>query len=768
MIMTVSSCNISKYLDEGEYLVKDVDIELEDKENTKDSPFLEYNMQSLISQKPNRKYLAVYPRELIYFRNEEKLDTIKNPTGFLSHYEKPTIFERESMFSTASKMQNYLRNSRGYYYAKVYPVANKNGKRVKISYRVIANKQYEINSKEYFGEDDDVVSTIEYFEYESLIKPGDPIDEKLFDQEETRIVKKLQNLGYANFSKNHIEFAADSTGLDNEMNVFINILPPVNDTVHRKYTVGDIYVYTDFSNRTDTIDKQSFTYNNKKYFYTDYMKVRTQTLERMFSFETGEYFNNDKIDNTYTALVDLGTYRFVNIVPTISSEYDTVINYEVFLTPREYTWSFSGGMLEAYYTKSNNALIGLSSAPSLSNSNLLGGGEKASISLEGSVEFNTDPQAESLLQTYGYSVENSLKYPTLLDPYGITIIRLVSKDEDQFRQLDNKALTEFNLTYSVSQQLNQFQLNSTKASYGYTIRSLSSRYTWFITPAAFSYINNSADQAWLASTNNEFLERTFEQKSFLSSVLLNEIDLVVNTPVFSSGFSYTANITFEQSGAEVYALNSLFAPEKTWMINDSIQLSKFVKLDIETTANQTLTTKTSLAGRFRVGAIVPYAGTTVPFQKQLYVGGANSIRAFALRQLGPGGFNGILTEPDARAPFTQTGEMVLEANLEYRFPLYSYLKGAVFIDAGNMWVLDAEDSEPESVFAFSNFYNQIAVGYGAGIRLDIDFLVLRVDGGYILRYPFYNESINSYWNTPSFKSEYLRSINFNLAINYPF
>lgn len=757
---------MSKYLGKNEFLVKKNKIIIVDQENSKSTPNLADQLQSFILQKPNRKYFAVIPREYIYFNNKEKYSANKDMKGIVKHAEMPVIYDRNKMLETSRNIEKYLKFSRGFYYAKVFPKAIKEDHKAEIYYYVHTDFRYKIRSKEYFGQDTAIIEKIKNLEEESHLKAGVPIDEQLFDQEKNRIVDALHLQGFANFNSNYIEFAADSSLNNKEMDIFIKINSPKNDSIHRKFTIGDIKVYTAYKGKIDTIKNKSFRYKKIKYFYKDEMIVRTKTLDRAFFFYPGETYDKQKIQNTYGAINNIGTYRFINIVPTQDSKVDTILNYEVFLTPITEPWTFSG-YLELFYTRSKNDLLGISISPSLSNINLLGGGEKFSSGLESSIEVSPTQG----IRTINFKFNNNLSYPTILDPVGRFMYRnflRIRNKGDKFTYYDNKTKTNLELSFNYNNQINLLKNTNIRTAYGYSTK-LNNRTTHFFTPVGISFTNSGADPEFLANLKNPNFEKRLG-KFFTTGFIFQEYNYLYSSPTKSkSGINYKLNFRVEQSGAEIFSLNKIFSPNKEWVIrqkNDSLKFSKFYLFDLQITGDKKLTEKHSIAGRLRTAMVQSFGNTSVPIFKQFQVGGANSLRAWRVRELGPGGHTGYINLDSI--PYFQTGDLALEANLEYRFPVWGILEGAVFMDAGNIWSLDPGDTRTDARFKFNSFYKQIALGSGFGMRLNFSYLILRLDLGTKIRLPYYNETYKSYWVTDYSIQNVYKNSNLNLAINYPF
>lgn len=780
-IMMLGSCNVSRYLSDNEYLVKKSKVLIEDQNFTNGDSELIYNLESFIVQKPNRDYFLI-PREWIYFRNQEEFESNSKKRGIVKEAERPVLHIDSDMVRTAEQMEKYLRFSKGFYNAKVYPEAFLSNKRAEVHYHVYTQEGYTVRSKEYYSKDKRVLKIIQQHDRNSLVNQGTPVDEAIFDAEKSRMVKLLQDRGFANFAKNHIDFQADSS--DMQMDVFITILPPATDSIHRKYKIGQIKVYPDFRGEINDsyqnsriVDSIEYSFDSENYF------IKPRTLDRVIEMEENELYQKKLIDNTYSGLANLGTYRFINISSSVSESNDTTINYNVFLTPILKTWAIDGS-LDLFYTYlGQNSInrLGLSANSSISNINAFGGGEKFSFGVETTGEINL---SELNFSNYSAKAQTNLRYPTLLDPAKIfsTIFKRFPQKlgETKYNTLKNKTKTDIGLSYSFISQVQQYQTNGVNGSFTYEWKP-NQRYAYFYTPIAINSSTSRVEETFRENflDPNPLLARSFD-KIFITGFLFQEFIYINQSPVFSTGFSWGMNFAVEQSGGEILAANllynSLTNSDDEWALNfggnNQFDFSKYLRTSIDLHGKQILSGKHEIAGRFKVGVAAPFSlqgDAAIPFIKQYYVGGANSLRAWQTRELGPGGYSEQFLNPGSNTQaFFQTGDFVLETSLEYRFPIYYVFDGGLFIDAGNVWTLSENDSREDSQLT-SNFYNQIAVGYGFGIRLNLDFIIIRFDFGYKLRYPFQHPDYgDKYWRTPELNWEYISNPNITIGINYPF
>ena len=779
MIFILGSCNVTQYLGEEEYLVKKNKVIIDDKAFSKEDPELIYNLESLILQKRNRDYFFI-PREWLYYRNREEFESSKKKKGWVKNAERPVIHSDKDMFVAAEEMEKYLRFSKGYYNARVYPKAFLTDKKAFVEYYVTTEKGYTVRSKEYFSQDETVMTIINGIESSTLIKSGTSIDESVFDSEKGRITSALQQRGYANFGKNHIDFQADSSDL--QMDVFVTIKPPENDSLHRRYTIGEIKVYADFKGVIQEEYNNTFQKDSVQYLISgDKFFVKPITLDRAIQFRTGQVFKKSDLDNTYTALANLGTFRFINIGSSVSAISDTIIDYSILLSPITEPWALESS-LDLYYSYfvAGGSRLGIGLNGALSNDNAFGGGEKFRLGAEVS--------GESFLDFFGFSnfaatTETGLTYPRLIDPVGHIKIARWSRllSDKHYEKVKNKTTSDTELNYSFISNLDQYSLHSVLGKLQYKYKP-EAKITWLYTTIKINSLSSAIDPVWQTQQldNNTLLERSLDPV-LITGFLMQEVEYSVDNPVFSNGFSWSTNIRAEQSGSEIALANWLYnglpPDDFEWVIDlgqsKQFLFSKYILGDIDLRAKQRIIGKHDLAGRVRGGVATPLnRNAVIPFIRQFFVGGANSLRGWNTRELGPGAYSGAFLDTASVSGFFQTGDIVLEANVEYRFPIYSAFEGAVFLDAGNVWTLREDVDRPGAQFLWDEFYNQIAVNYGVGVRLNLDFLIFRIDFGQKLRYPFpFNDQVGevkTYWHAPEFTRDYLLGSNFAFGLNYPF
>ncbi|MEL7161321.1 MAG: BamA/TamA family outer membrane protein, partial [Bacteroidota bacterium] len=619
--------------------------------------------------------------------------------------------------------------------------------------------------------------------------------------------------GYAYFTGSYFDkLEIDTSRRAGYADVFLSILPAQREDAYARYRVGQVTVLSNFSPldaergpaRLDTmIDGVRFLTNEEEF------RMRPGLLRRNIFLQPGGLYSRDELEKTNLALNGLGIYRFVRINPLRDTTGQRVINYQIQLPPRERM--SIGADLDFNYTNRNGNvgagnLLGVSVSPSFQNRNLLGGAELLVTSLRAGVEINPFPNDSfPLLSTVDLGIDVSLYLPRFKD-FGIYGLlnkipapwgggRVIS--DNFLGQLRERASSRYSLGYEflLISQFYSYTIFNARLGYDFR-RSTTSNYR--INHLAIDVLDPSTEPRFKAILDeNQFLDRSFGEQFFFSA-LFRELEYTRNGRSDRKGRSVALTGSFELAGAEVFLANRLFAPEQVWTPRDGATFAKYALGFAEIRYNKQYTPENSFAGRFIFGVARPYGGrdtvgVAVPYVKQFFVGGANSMRAWAPRGLGPGGYVDPLSlSTDNNLRLFQTGDLRLELNLEYRFPLTSLFKLALFADIGNIWALSPDEQRPGADFRWrpkarsdgfvhQPFYRQLAVGMGTGLRVDLSYFIFRLDASLPMRYNYPQDGFGEpvpladrlgsfperdYWR--SFGRFRLRDLTFQLGLGYPF
>jgi|GEM_PF-291519 len=762
-VLGMSSCNSGKHLTSGQTLIEENKVTLNTEEKIENEGLLKNELNSFITQEPNGTTFFIFPQEWIYMINDDEDDT-KWYNNFARKYlgEVPSIYDHYASEETAFNMQKFLRNKKGFYDAQVTLDTSSVSYKTYVEYIIDANNRYYINSLQYIGKDTNIVEIIKSIQNKSLIKVGDPLDAAAFDLEKTRIVNELQNRGYANFAPNYIDIKGDSTGLDHKVDIFMEIYPPAPGEVHKKYRVGKVNIYTDYFRGAQPDDFYSEKIGKYTYFgrSKDFL-VKPSAISYKTSLEPGDIVRKDDRLKTFKGLSGLSTYRFVSMNPTADPVVDTIINFDIFLTayPKKWPVDYGADLFYSSISVNNKDLIGYSVNTSLSNRNAFGGSEVYSIGLEFSQELELNPLDS---RTVSVSLQNSLNIPREVNLLGMSsmlrALRLVSADGlKSFREQAQTNIEGGIRVQRIRDFLNEEEIG---VSFGYSFTpDLYTRYN--IRQTAFNLNISEILPSLLAQIgNNQAIINSFEDY-LITSLFFRDIGYSKQSKVSRRGYSWAFLGYFGLSGLETWATNEIYnaiAEDDVEFVikgggqGQDVNFAKFTKISLDFRGKKRLNQKSELASRFLIGVVNPFGGDKiVPFREQFGVGGPTSLRGWEQSELGPGGYQQIQTVGQL---FYQKGDLKIEMNLEYRFDLFKVpyfagkVEGAIFTDAGNIWLL-RDDNVREDATISKNFYKQMAVAGGWGLRFDFDYFLLRFDFGYKLRNSYPSDKINDsgYWRS---------------------
>ncbi len=814
-LLLFSACSSTKFLQDDERLLVENKVNIIAEQKITNKAYLKYELSTKAQQQPNSRFFFI-PREWLYYKS---IDTSRTINRMVSKRlaEPPVIFEEEKMDYSAKRMALFMKE-RGYYNAEVVTSTKilPDNKRLSVIYDIYPKQQYFIDTITYFSRDTAIQKLLSANSNNRFLKQGVPGSIELYNKEVKRIVSYLRNEGYAEFNARYIrDLIADSSDSLN-MRLMLEVMPPAKGRQHQKFTVGNITVFPNYEPLdsiafvTDSIHpihepKSPITYvrdtliedihfmltNERNYIYPS-------TLLREITLRSGQVYDLSKQNQMYEGLSSLGVFRDVLIRPQIDSVVDTIINYNIFLTRSE-PISVGPDIDASYsnqYNTSNNRLnlVGLETRLSLDVRNAFRRAELLSSNL--SLELEFDIFNNFKLNTVDIGVQEGLDIPRFIDYLKLwSLFKPKAREAKLYDFLYQNATTRIGLNYNFLRQQNFYAYQLLNGTFGFDTQ-FAGKNRLIVNHIGIDYFNpRDIDENFQEVLDaNPFLERSFGDQLF-TGFLFRQINYFYKNVPNRYGRSFVVNLNLELSGLEVELANVIynqFALEpQVFKIGDT-DFSRFVRGEIEFSFNNVFDPAHSLAFRTNIGIGSPFGGSTdVPYVEQFFIGGPNSIRAFAAREIGPGAYcsadvHGASCGEDTdvennNIPFYQTGTVKLEANLEYRFDVASFfgntIEGALFLDAGNVWLAKQDTSRANAQFLFSAlkdedgnvinepFYRQLAIGTGLGFRFDLNYFILRLDVGYPLRTPYRGSDA---WQSAKNFSLSSETLNYNLAIGYPF
>ncbi len=772
--MVLSSCNTTKYLQPNEILLKSNKIQIEGNKSIENKLQLTDQLSTLFKQKPNSNYFLFIPREWLHYKvlnRKNKNSWITKTLAKVS--EAPALLDTNLCNATQTGITNYLYNQ-GYFNADCnYQLKIKN-KKASVTYFVNPGERYIINDIEFIADDKAIQLLLNENSEATFLKPGAPLDNGLFQNEKARISELLFNNGYVEFNPVYIQ-TLDVDTIHLKANLKLKINNPEGKSSHPQYSVNKIQVNPFYlpSDSLESINTEfdSITFNTLPY----YKFVKPSVIASKIKFRPGNIANKSLVDETYEQLTKLGIYRFVNIEAQIDSIEKSKINYNIQLSPlKKWVFDFGADFNYTSIKTVGKTLFGISGFVNLKNRNLFKGAESFSTKIEVGTELNLFNSASGHFNSLNVHYSNELSLPNFYDLTGtwalakLTLNRLT----DMPSKPDSRTNIRIGADYEKLVGL-----------YDYTSLNANVEYDWLINRRKRISMHSLGFSLYLPHTEtkfdssilkqNPYLEKSFKGRRVFTSYFIDNFTYYYQSKITNNvQHAFIANFNF--SGFEIYGINQLynavFKTKDTFSLG-SFEFSKFVKSELDYRFYYTFSDKSKLASRVAFGIISPFGpSNSVPYIKQFYVGGPQSIRGWNIRELGPGSLNLSNAVSNTTAYFA-AGDIKIEANLEYRFDIIWRLKGALFLDAGNIWTLPDKTQENTGAFFSKTFYNELAVGSGFGIRLDLTYFLFRFDVGFKLRNPYPDETGNHWIYTEKYPvsvNHLFKNSTLHIALDYPF
>ena len=753
VLVLLGACKTTKYVPEDEYLLQDVKITASDEEfNTQElTPFLK--------QKPNLKILWLVKFHLgIYNLSGTNLDRWWN-RWFRRIGEEPVIYDPFLTDRSALEIEKHLHNS-GYLYARVSDttIFNKEKQKAKVLFNIDTKEPFTILDHTVLYKDDEIKQLVQQDSANSLIKVGNNFDINVLNKERDRISNLLRQNGYYNFSKEYIYFKADSSVqplkvVDTMVIANPTMLNSLNqrvETRHAKYTVRDVYFITDFDPQQALKNQGGYystfdtlLFDSYKILYKDKIRVKPVILTLNSLIKPGDLYNYKNVERTHSLLSSIPMIKYVNIRFVENKGNDHTLDCYIQLTNTK-----SQGYSVDIEGTHQSGILGAALNLGYNHKNLFKGAEMFNTKFSYALEHQRGLTDKDGLNSNELGFEASMLYPRFLFPF-------FSK---RFNE-DFKSKTNFVSSYNYQK----------RPDYVRHIASMGMQYQWRGNNNWAHRLDvidwNYVSLPFKEDTFKNYIDTTFLRYSYEDHVILGLGYTITynDQDVRRYRDSKYLRFSIESSGNTLYGYNSLFNRPKNE--NDAydfvgIRFSQYLKLDIEGTYNRRLDEKNSVVYHASMGVGVPYGNVDVmPFEKRYFGGGANGVRGWQVRSLGPG------TYTDDRLNYmNQSGDIRLYASLEYRFKLIWVVEGALFADAGNIWTIrDYAEDQPGGAFGFDTFYDQIAFAYGVGARFDFSFFVFRLDFG-IKGYDPIRDASSRWVDSPSFNND----MTLHLAIGYPF
>jgi outer membrane protein insertion porin family len=748
----LAGCSGTKHLPEGDKLYTGARVTVKGTETIREKKVLQEDLQGLTRPKPNTKFLGVPFKLGIYnlFRKSKPnsfFGKIRDKNG-----EPPVLLSQLDMEHNLLVLQNHLEN-KGYFRAKVTGDTVVRRKKARATYTAEAGPQYKIASVHFPDDSSVLVQTIRQSIDKSLLRPGKPFDIDVIRAERSRIDASLKENGFYFFSPDFILLKTDTTIGNHMVDMYVTVKPDVPAEARQVYHIKNVWIYAGYSLNTAKIDtsRSQGEYYNGYYIIDRAKRYKPSLFEETLKFKPGDVYNRTNHNLTLSRLTNLDLFKFVKNRFAINYDTDSAyLDAYYYLTP------LTKKALAAEVTtmtRSNN-LNGSVISVKWRNRNTFRKGEQVTFS----AYAGSDVQFSGALKGYNavrYGAEVNLGIPRFLVPFK----KIKSRGGYMPR-------TNIVLGYDMLSRTKLYSLNSFRFAYGYLWKE-NIRKQHELYPISITYVQpmNVTPAYHLLVQQDTLLAQAIQKQFILGSTYQYNYNQLAgglqpdNAYYFNGLVDISGNIAGLITGANAKA-------GKEVTIN-GVPFSQYIKFEIDARYYRRLGLHSTWANRAIVGVGVPYGNSVqLPFVKQFFIGGNNSLRGFRSRSVGPGTYK--FPSPVDFLP-DETGDIKLELNTEMRFRINGPLYGALFIEAGNIWLWNDSTytHKPGGQFT-SKFLNQLAVDAGAGLRFDITLFVIRFDVGFPLRKPWEQNPwvmnqihmLDGHWRK--------ENIIYNLGIGYPF
>jgi outer membrane protein insertion porin family len=786
-IILLPGCHSTRYLTDNQYLLKKNKVVFTSPQKIENKGEIKDNLSKTIQQKPNKYTLVFFPVKLTtYNRRYSKLRR-PIPTKLPKSVEPPAILDTAAMRRTTQAMKIYLYNQ-GFFYATVKDTFNVKHHKAFATYTVNTGINYLINNVNYVVDDSAIAKIVNNSRELSSLKKGKAFTYGLLAEERSRITAEVRNNGYYRFSQENVNFIKGLDTLDKtqfkdvespfegaihfisaakrktkhtiDIDVFVQL---ADDTsAYTKYKITGVHVYPDYVNATDlgnsklkktVIDSIDFNYHNNY--------IHSNVLYKHIYLSPGSIYSQADHDKTQAKLTELGIFQYIRLLPRENRRKGT-LDYDILLN-RAKKYDFS----TLYELSSGSTYaLGHSLGINLRDRNFLKGANMLTIGVNGGLELSYNPNLGKnffdhfdILTRY-YGINASIDFPKFLAPIASSLF-------------DNTNLphTIIGGGENVIERINYYTLANTSVNFFYSWRQ-TQNITWTLSPAFVNVIRVpvQTDSFKKVLENNAYLRNSYKENFIEGENISFTFDNTIKKHYTNYSF---LKLGLEEAGGILGVVNKLGVA-----LNDlyKIQYAQYLKFDFDARHYFTFT-KSVFAVRFVGGVGIPLdKSSTLPYIKQYFAGGSYSLRGWRIRTLGPGSFydqNNI----NKTNQIDRTGDIKLELNSEYRFPITPLFAGAVkmngalFADAGNIWLAQSDPSYPGGDLTIGGLGQDIAADLGFGTRFDIaSFLTLRIDVAMPVKKPYVHTNSGWVFKEIDIYNSSWRSDNiiFNISIGYPF
>jgi outer membrane protein insertion porin family len=775
----LQACTAAKFLPDGETFYNGAEIKFEPQGNIRRLNRVEENLQTIINPKPNKKYLGARPGVWFYYKAGEP----KKQKGFryMMHTKlgrAPVLLKNATPERTAEMLQAELQNE-GYFKSTVTSEVKTNAKKKEstVVYTVIIYPPFKYRKiEQHLFDSTRFPKIVQAMDKNTMVRKNQRYRLERLKAEQARIKEVLQDQGMYFFNEQYLLYDADSTVGKRHIDLDLHFEGGMPEKITRTYRVSEINVYPNYDLNNDSLKTTADTLNINGYTYIDNQhNFRPDIITNVINLRPDSIYR--RIDEEYSLshLMGLRAFKFVNI--KFKEKDSSNLRADIYMTP---LLKKSIRMQLQAVSKSNN-FVGPGFEVTFTNRNFLRGAELFQFRLNSAYEVQISRQNSGALNAIELGAESSLSIPRFLTPFGIF----------HYRSAKYVPQTNFKLGYNLQQRLQYFRLVSMNGGYGFLWRETTLKtHEYYPVDVSFVKLANTSDAFKQLLEKSPVLANSFQNQFILGShytftlntQMKEDIETKYDPKAIRRHNFYFAG-TVDISGNVLSAAQNVAKVEEQQKQFFGLPYAQYVRGDIDFRYFYDINKHSKVATRFIAGIGHAYGNSEqMPYIKQFAAGGSNSIRAFPARSLGPGAYN-VRTDPSVttRTFFVdQRGDIKLEGSAEYRFDIIKSFKGALFVDAGNIWLRTARTpadttaqalaNEQAKVFNRKTFASQIAVGTGIGVRFDLNFFVLRLDLAFPLRKPWLPEHERWVFDdiNPGSRDWRRQNMILNIAIGYPF
>lgn len=762
----LGACSPTKHVPQGSYLLDDVRISVNDSTGTLSSS----SMMTYVRQRPNNRFLHISRLRLGVYNMSGEDSTNWWNKWMRRLGEAPVIYDEAATLVDSAQLVAAMHNA-GFLHSEVEVERHPDSlhRKIDLGFKLAPGRPHIIGSVSYQFPDDSIKAIVMRDSSRFIVKPGNPLDRSVLESQREWIADRMRNRGYWAFSKEFITFNADTTQGVYDVDLTMIVNPPYQRSesepevlTHNKYVIRKIVVITDFKGSPEANPESWLTVDTVRYKDLIILNgpkpyLRPSVIYDNVFMRTGEIFRQRDLENTYSAFGRLSILKLsrIRMVPAGRIGDLGLVDAYILLTPGR----SQSVTLELEGTNSEGDL-GVAASVNYSHRNVGRGSELLSLKLRGSYQA-INGKLEGFIHNrfMEYGIESSVTFPKFEAPFL----------SDSFKR-KIRASTEFHLSLNYQERPEYTRIIST-AGWSYKWSEQATRFRYTVTPIDINYV-------FLPKSTNDFINQIAPDNPLLRYSYEDHF-------IMRAGFNYyytskrrespfrlnsnrnivTVRVQAETAGNLLFGICRAVYPHRDFHEDPykvfGIRFSEYVRADADFSFLHTFDRKNALACYAGLGIGVPYGNSYVlPFEKRFYGGGANGVRGWAVRTLGPGRFPGKNSVSDF---MYQCGDIRLNLSAEYRLKLFWVIETALFVDMGNIWTIRNYETQPYGCFKFNKFYKELAAAYGVGIRLDFNYFLVRFDLGMKARNPAIGEEP---W--PLIHPRWGRDHAFHFSIGYPF